>query len=743
MSQIMPPLHRRRPPQDPPPDPPSRRQRMRRGPPAPGRAVTLAQRVVFSQNAPAPGLSLMGGIVNVMPLDWARAPSGEIFFANGLMPMSKWNGVRFTARTVGVVAPTTAPTLAGSGTGDSTGAYTCYVRFIDDDGNPSNLSPVSAEIDVVGVNTFTYSNLAVPTQAKVTRKQILRNTAGQNLTYYVDIDTTDVAATTLTSTIQDDTLLAQQEAVPLFDSQGNSLANRFGVPPSHKAFLASYNDRMFAAGETPYTEGNVQVTTGSAVVQGVGTDFTKALEGRLLYVTGSGQAYPIQEVNRGNQTLTLSTAYGQVTDLFAGYAIRASTGDRRTVQFTEPGQYDAWPAVNGISIEDTGDEITGLMAAEGFLYVLQRRHIFRVTYGVDPLQDGGVFLVARRGCVNQRSWIHIDGEVFLLDERGVYRLGATRSQDAQDISGPIMDLFWLQHEESEFRINWSARRFFWAQHAPAEGVLRWFVALSGSRLPRHALCYHYTLKSWWIEEYPYPLGAGCLSEGGIARILAAGPSRKVLVHGTGHLDGPDPQAGVTRAQAASGSVVSLEEPAGVYAEQGLVGSPVTIVSGRGKAQTNRLVSLDEGVLSFQWPWRIRPDATSVFQIGGSTWRWRSGFHRWLNEEGNQERRIELVFQPTRLDASLDIRLYRDLDTPEDYGYTRPMTPAESDGVQITSGDPDAVIDLTNPVGFAQVRRSGRRERYVQRADYVQLELRGTQGRDALVIYEVNLEGAEP
>src|SRR5207244_493237 len=147
-------------------------------------------------------------------------------------------------------------------------------RFLDVDGNPSNLSPVSDALqagtvthhdaptdaqgnpiiapvqptlppgifvqsastgfspgqpelgyfEFKGAKSLTISNLDGPTEAPghVTRRQILRNTSGQTLVFYVEVDTTDLAATSFTLTKVDGDLAAG-EAVPLYDTQGNSL----------------------------------------------------------------------------------------------------------------------------------------------------------------------------------------------------------------------------------------------------------------------------------------------------------------------------------------------------------------------------------------------------------------------------------------------------------------------------------------------------------------------------------------
>lgn len=634
----------------------------------------------------------------------------------------------------------------GPGTGvrslvnDITGEFWAYQRFLDEDGNPSNLSPISNAINVTRACQILYTNVPAPTDPKIVRRQILRNTSGQATTFYVAVDTTDLSSTSFADSFNDEEL-ATQEAVVLFDTNGVSLADRYNLPPDDKPILCAYLDRMFAAGETPYSAGHVEVTNGSATVYGVGTQWTSVFAGRVLYVVGEGRPYQISAVDVTAQALTLSEAYRGATDLFAGYAVRPEPAQRRIVQYTEAGLYEAWPPANALQLDDNGDDVTGLMAAESFLYVLQRRHTWRLSYHLGPEIDGGLFLAAKRGCVNNRSWVYIDGYAYMLDEQGVYKFGG--GGDVEHLSAPIQDLFWVERADGGLHINWEAQDWFHALHNKDERTIRWFVALSGSRLPRHALCWNYDSKAWWLEEFAFPVGASAVMDDLVTQPVVAGPSRRVFAEGFGTLDGPDPAAGTTRAAAASGGTESVVGPASAtFPGSGVAGSPVAIYDGRGKGQVNIVSAVSGATVRCVRPWLVRPDDTSKFQLGGFTWTWQSGDFRWLNEEGDEQRRVEVVFVPTQTPAQCDLRFYRDFSAAaEQAGYDWPACQAEVDSVKIVNANGDAVIDLTFQYGFAQVRRSGRRELYVWKADIFSLELAGVSAESAVSILECNCEGA--
>ncbi len=589
-----------------------------------------------------------------------------------------------------------------------------------------------------GVASLTYGNVAVPQEAKVVRRQILRNTDGEATTFYVDIDTTDLTSTSFTTTTSD-SILSAGIAVPLLDSSGGELANIYGIPPNWKSVLAHHKDRMFAAVDREYHTGMVQTTFGSTLVKGIGTGFTSSMATRFLWVTGASQSYEIQSVDTLAQTLTLLTPYQDPSDLFAAFSIRPAPAEARLVYFSESGLPEAWPATNSFSIQEDNDYLTGLMPKGSFIYILENQHIYRFTYQTDPATDGGIFLAANRGCVNHRCWLLVDDIAYCLDEEGIHAFSG--GEESDPVSDLVGDLFSTTSPSETFRINWAAREQFHAMHFQPDATMRWFVCLDGHWIPRHAICFNYRRKRWWIEEFSVPIGASAVGQlrRSVPQMLL-GIAGNILAYGAGNLDGPDPTAGTTQGNVSSAGFCSLTDNSASFAATNIIGGPVAITAGLGKGQVRIVSGVSGQTLTVNQPWLTKPDPTSKYQLGGVRWRFRSGWWRWLPTEMNMTRRVEVVFQPLPNPATFDTRLNLDF-TPAPYKWGVDQSSAQHNGVASQKGSADLVCDLTWKYGLIQQRFDSAKEIFLDGKRWVQVELEGFSGQDQIRIYEVTLDGA--
>lgn len=676
-----------------------------------------------------------------MPNSFIETAEGVVLIANGIDPVQRWNGETNQAEPAGVVAPTTAPSIGSSGTGEITGTYYAFVRFVDRDGNFSNLSPVSTALVVTGVEKITYTNVPTSTLPQVSRRQILRNTNGQTDVFYVDVDTTETATTSFEST-NTDFDLSSSDAVPLFDTSGFPLANRYDPPPSTHPLLATHISRVWMAGFQPYAEGSVQVTNQSTTVTGIGTQWPATFVGRFLYVQGVA-GVEIESVDVVNQTLTLVSAYQGATDLFAQYAIEPAPGERNLLVWSEPGLPQAWPPQNALSLPEDNDEVRHLVEFGSFLYIFKRRKTYRMSAQTDPAKDGFLFYAFGRGCVNHRCMVIVEEKMFVLDESGVYVSGGGGA--VTPLSKDIQNFFRQGDNES---INWNVSRFFHSSFDQAAETIRWFVSTSSSYLPLTALCLHYPSGKWWTEKYPISIGSSISarmtrpSQGwgeGPARVFLGGPGGEVWTL-DGLLDGPPAAGPTTRGRPTSVGLDSLTDSNANFDTTESINAPVAIVDGRGSGPLRRIVAATASVLRVDEPWAVAPDSTSVYQIGAIPVRLLTGRMRFAPSETQTGRSVEMQFLPTEADIKLQVGLNLD------YGRKnrlmgRAIGPGQRRDVKTEAGKTSYTVSLKDPVGVFWNRFDGGRELGTDAPRLFSLDVSGFSGPDRIVLGEFVFNGA--
>jgi hypothetical protein len=600
-----------------------------------------------------------------------------------------------------------------------------------------------------GAASVTYSNLELPTDPKIVRRQILRNLAGNTATFYVDIDTTDLTSTTLSSS-QTDEQLATCSPVPVLWTnrdgasnrvfQGDSpAAMRFGVPPAHKRALASYAGRLFAASDVAYSSGNVSVTAGSPYVLGIGTAFTPSFVGRLLYVDGNS-AIPrsIASVSTvaGQQVLTLELPYNGPSNQAASYTIRPAPVERSLVYYSEPHLPEAWPAWNAFSVPETDDEITGLAVFKSFLYILKERNVFKFAYKLDPGRDGYCFPCVRRGCINNRCAVYVDGSLYMLDEMGVHEFDGDNTESISEAVGSVF----TPDGASAYNVDWSADRTFWhASHDQVRHTIRWHIDFVGTERLTLAICYDYRGEQWWLEQYAEPISSSVSGvASGYRRSLLGTTARRVFATGVGTLDGlSELTTGTTRGTVCTGDSLTITDDTASFAPN-LAGVPVALVDGTGAGQTAVVSDNTSTTLTLVRPLAVQPDETTTYQIGGVPWQWKSGWRRLADDEEEAPRDLEMVWKPTQNPSTMDVKIFYDHhEDPSNWAYA-----IDVDGITKRDGEPHTIFDLSSNRGYAVQRLTGHRDSYGYGHRYIAIQASGAQGVDPTLVYQIILDGAE-
>lgn len=672
------------------------------------------------------------------PPSYATDQWGNLYIVNGLDRGDIWNGVDATSKNLGVDDPVNAPTITPAGGGGATaGSYVFYYRFKTGDGRYSNIS-TGTTATLANNEKPNWSNIDGSADARVTHVELLRSTSGQSITLYL-VTTLTIGTTTYTNDTQTDAQISAGTAYPILNGDGTLNLNRFEPPPD-KHSIASFYDRFFYAGDVVYDEGHAAVTNSSASVTGVGTAWTSRMVGRKMYFAGDTTEYTISAVG-GATSITLTANFSGTTGLFTPYAIRAATSERNTIYYSRSLEPESVPATQTVRIQDDGDDITGLMPLRNFLYVLENRHLYRLSMAT---QGACVCVVvqyaASRGCINNHCWAVAEGIGYLMDYEGIHMF----TDASQHISNPIQDLW------RERKINFTSYKWFFASTDPAREIIRWHVCLGGDYLPQHAICYQWRQKVWWIEEFPWGMGGFALVNiGGALRPILGGQWTKWWKQ-DGSQDGPTARTIRGTCTAATALTLTDGSSDALIPDAGVVGAPVALVKGRGKGQHRRIVSVSSGVITVDRPWHVIPDTTSDYQIGAVPWRFKTGHYDFLENREQTRREFSVVFQPTADENSLDMRRYIDqADLPETFNDSQLMGDGVStmqDNKENLGGEADAYIEMKRAQtkgecsGYRNIRLDGWLNSRNQQARYIALECRGYQGPNSIVISEIQATG---
>lgn len=592
-----------------------------------------------------------------------------------------------------------------------------------------------------GRQTVNYTNVSAPSDSRVVRRQILRNKDGDVKTFYIDVSTTDLSSTSFNST-NTDADLGAAVAVALVGPDGNDLAVSVNSePPNWKRSIVHHKGRMWLAGQWTYTEGAVILTNGSATITGIQTNWTSAMVGWEFWPAGYTRSYTISSVNTSAQTAVLETTYGGSSDAFSYYAMTPPVfnsqggGERRTIYFSEAGKPCSFDLGKSLTLpeEKDGGDITGLISYNNLLLVAFDRRLVRLSFSVRPHVDAQPATVLYRGLVTQNAVVQADGSIYLMDRRGIYLFAGNSDQD---ISAPIRPMF--DGTATKWRINWRRAEYFHAAHFPEDATLKFFVVLTGGVYPQHALCYHYRQQRWWIEEYPVPILSSCSGElNGRSVVFLGTTGRRVLLANEGCLDGISAASPLTlRGTVTSAGFESLADSTANFSSS-LVGLSVRIVAGTGAGQQRTIYAVSGTTLKVDQPWLVKPDTTSVYQIGGIKWTYRTGWFRWVPSQTEAARGLDVVFEPTAAASRLAANLFSNLSSTADV-FKDART---QNGMTTAKDSSDLVIDTTQAEGHARQELASTRSQKTFGREKVRVLLTGVPNTERQKVYEVNVEGA--
>lgn len=684
-------------------------------------------------------LTLTTGIDHTRPLSVTHTSKGETFMANGTDKPRRWNPYDLTVENAGVI-PATLSTMtitAGATGGAISGTYYVALRFIDDEGIPGDLSAATAVI-LTNTTQIDYGTIHVPTDARVTSKQIWRSTAGQATTFYLD-KTISKATTAATSTAID-SVLSLNTSLAILNLDGTLSARRFGVPPDFKAVVVSHQDRTFWGVNPVVDDGHARTEYEVGTVTIYGAHLTSQLVGRKFYVPNHSTVHDITSVTpsgggRVGGTIIIDPIWADTGKEFTRYAIRVEPDEANRIYFSELAEPESVPTVNAVDIvldESDGGPVTAIMPMGSFLWIFTPHRCYRWTYQVHPLNDGAVYLTAYRGSINQNCWVQTEGNAFVMDREGIYMFnGGT----VQNVTDPIADMF-----RPGGGISWANAKWFHAREYVAEDTIRFFVSLDGSQFPRHAICYQYRAGAIWTEEFPWRMTSSTTTKiNKHPRLVCGSRHGKVYLLNEGQYDGPtNPVVG--RVKVTASDVTHATVTGHTFTASDILFSRITIVRGTGKGQTRTIVAANAttGEITINEPWVIRPDSNSWVQIAGVPYTLKTKWFRLLDVEAENSRRCYLSFAPTLSTCTIDVSALRDYSRdPTAYriSYDR------ADGARVARDQDDVEIDTkTNKEGWAYWSFDDQHDLRGPAPRFIQLRIRGTKDGEPIKIYTLQLDG---
>lgn len=591
-----------------------------------------------------------------------------------------------------------------------------------------------------GASEIEYTNVAVPTDTRVTRKQILRTKPGNADVAYIDVDTTDISLSSFVSTNTDEDLTAATLVV-LRDSDGvDHNLNRHDEPPDWKTSISAFQNRLFVAGDYVEDAGAAQIDGTDA--DGIATDWPSIFDARSLYVKSASDGYVIDTIDADDQQLTLTN----------NAETSSTTDDYQLMQAPPEGQrlYHSWLTASDAYPEsfyllgpfqvarDTRDgAMVGTFSFDGRIFIAFENTIYRYSFETDPAQapvgDGRAAVAVPRGLANPRCVAYADDIVYCLDHQGIYRFDGSAVEGVSQLLKPM-----FVGEHSAYNINWRYADFFHAAYFPSDRTVRFWVVLGGGPYPQHAICLNIDTGAWWLEEYPYAITASttALIDGELRVLLGASGRRIFTLDGS--REGTRSVTDVVRGTATSAGISSLTDSGAAFTSS-LVGLPVEITEGTGRGQRRIISSVTSTTLYVAGEWGIRPSTDSVYQVGGVSWSVRTGKLRYTNSGRAEVRGVEVVWTPVSNSQTLAAVVRQDFSVT---GQTAQMTRAASDadGFSVTAGDPHFTLNMTRD-GTATFRISGQSRPNTSSPALLDVEVDGVTNGERHELHVIAVSGA--
>ena len=178
---------------------------------------------------------------------------------------------------------------------------------------------------------------------------------------------------------------------------------------------------------------------------------------------------------------------------------------------------------------------------------------------------------------------------------------------------------------------------------------------------------------------------------------------------------------------------------------------MAIVRGTGKGQIRRITTRDSATALTVPAWTTTPDTTSVYVIGAIEYSYKTGRFFLVPLVQDQKQAFNLSFTPTTNDAECYLRRFMNHSTTAE-NFAERDDDMHNVGRKWAASDPDCTFDLKSARTTLDTQKGLHRwewggvtggnpkSSYERQNVWLQAELAGFQGADAVVFHELEIEG---
>lgn len=695
---------------------------------------------------------IASGLDTTWPACFAQDRFRRLFIVTGTGRGKYWDGFTSTADALGITAPASAPTVAAGAAGNPSGTYNCYVRYVDvRDGHSvySNLSPVGTV--TVTSQKIAWSSIAQSSENRCNKIELWRtiSTATSSNKLFLVTTLNDGTTSYADDNNSDATMLALEgtSSYMLYTKpDGDPNAMRFVLPPKNMGVIVRFGDRALYAVPRPYSTGTV-ATNGTTTLTGSGTAWTTDMEGQSIEIDGETAVGTISTVG-GATSITLASA-AATTASGKSYVIRPTAVQLQQIRYSEQDEFESCPLTWTITVQENVtdlDRITGLIPYGAICIVAMERHLHRLYFYGQPRIDANVSYWKNRGLINQRCWkMHENNDLYLMDEQGPYLI---RGGEIVPIGEAILDQW------KGTTIDWTNKRWFFVHIDPIEELVYFFVGFTAdsSTRPKRAFVWSMRTQQWCPGPDLYPWEVGDIVRVGISNrqrsvMLTENDKHYLLNEGT-H-DGTA-GANTVRGTATAATSTTLSDSGATFPTD-CVDATVAIVRGTGKGQLRRISTRNSATqITVSSAWTTTPDTTSQYVIGAIEYSYKTGRFELIPATRDNKQSFRIIFTPTTNNAECYLRRFLNHGTTADNHLDR-FDDLDNKGVSWSASDADTIVDLKLARSTLADQRGDQRwewgghagqphSSYEAEVRWVQMELAGFQGQDAITFHEIQVEG---